>query len=127
MNVLWLLLFLPLFGVTVMSQSYKCLPADVKPDDIVTATSASLGSDRPTISKITVAQTLKKMRARCSRGKLVDSRGRQIRFYRLQGCWGNPPFNYLEILDQQRSELVELKKKYTVIEMTCNPGGIPIP
>ena len=59
--------------------------------------------------------------------KLLDSKLRQVRFYFVQGCWGNPPSDYLEILARQRKEIETLKQTYTVIEMTCNPSGIPIP
>ena len=124
MKVLWLLLSFPLFGAQAISQSYKCLPAEVKPDEIVSTISGSSSSGQETISKITVAQTLKKRKAKCARGKLVDRNGRQIRFYRLKGCWGNPPADYLEILERQRKEIADLQKRFTVIEMTCNPTGV---
>ena len=110
-----------------MAQKYPCLPTDIGLNDVANVTTITTRSGETITKKTTVSQSLKKLKARCVRGKLVDRNRRAIRFYFLKGCWGNPPFNYLEILDQQRSELVELKKKYTVIEMTCNPGGIPIP
>jgi hypothetical protein len=72
---------------------------------------------------ITVQEKLASLKARCKRGKLVDGSGKQIYFFRLQGCWGNPPENYQEILDKQNRELLSLRKRYTVIEMTCNPSG----
>jgi len=75
---------------------------------------------------ITVKEKLVSLKARCKKGKLVDGSGRQIYFFRMTGCWGNPPDNYQEILDRQNSELIRLKKRYTVIEMTCNPSGEPI-
>lgn len=110
---------------TVVAQSkYGCLPADIQPDTIVSA--ALIPSAGNKIQKETVKQRLDKMNARCKAGKLVDVKGREIRFYRLQGCWGNPPADYLEVMDNQQKELAELKKKYTVIELTCNPsGGMP--
>jgi hypothetical protein len=67
-----------------------------------------------------VSQLLTKLRARCKQGKLVDGTGREIYFYRLAGCWGNPPEDYQEVLEKQRNEIVRLKKKYTVIEISCN-------
>jgi hypothetical protein len=76
---------------------------------------------------MTVAQKLASLKARCKRGKLVDGAGKEIRFFHLKGCWGNPPEGYQEILDKQAGELATLKKRYTVIEMTCNPSGILIP
>jgi hypothetical protein len=87
------------------------LPAGINSADKVTAA-------------ITVKQRLVELKARCRRGKLVDRSGREIRFYRLAGCWGNPPPDYREILERQRRELERLKKRYTVIELTCNPDGI---
>ncbi len=109
-----------------MAQTYKCLESGVNEDDVVAVKTVTHKTGQSNSEKITVKQTLKKMRARCSRGKLIDHRGRQIRFYHLQGCWGNPPAGYLEILDRQRQEIASLKKRYTVIEMTCNPEGMPI-
>jgi hypothetical protein len=56
----------------------------------------------------------------------VDARGRQIQFYRLTGCWGNPPENYQEILDNQQRELAQLRKRFRVVEISCNPSGVLI-
>ena len=69
--------------------------------------------------QITVRETLVRLKARCKRGKLVTGSGREIRFYRLIGCWGNPPADYQEQFAQQSRELRRLKKKYTVIEIPC--------
>ena len=66
---------------------------------------------------------LKELSARCRKHKLVDARGREIRFYQLVGCWGNPPDDYQQQLERQAKELVKLRKRYRVIEMTCNPSG----
>ena len=96
-----------------------CLPKDVKLTDVVSTKRAGHGE----INKITVEQKLQEVRARCKKGKLVDSSGKEIYFYRLTGCWGNPPVDYLEILNRQNAELERLKKRYRVIEMTCNPAG----
>ncbi|MFM9904110.1 MAG: hypothetical protein ACKVQJ_06000 [Pyrinomonadaceae bacterium] len=77
-----------------------------------------------TTKTVTVKQTLAKMKAKCRHGKIVDRRGRQIRFYYLRGCWGNPPEDYQEILENQRKEIADLKKKFTVIEIPCNPNPL---
>lgn len=74
--------------------------------------------------KITVAQKLAALKASCKRGKLVDAAGKEIHFYRLEGCWGNPPEDYQEILRKQGEELARLRERYNVIEMTCNPDGV---
>ncbi|MEP6789186.1 MAG: hypothetical protein ABJB40_12185 [Acidobacteriota bacterium] len=112
------------FTVSGFAQKYPCLPSDVKTDSVVrTVTNSSPRGD--TFARITVGQTLKKLKAECYRGKLVDSKRRPIRFFYLQGCWGNPPENYQQILDSQTKEIANLKRRYTVIEMTCNSDGTP--
>lgn len=100
-----------------------CLPEGIKSTDIVSAQLVRSAAGGREVKKITVAQKLTEMQARCKKNKLVDAAGKEIYFYRLQGCWGNPPADYQEILQQQQSELEKLKKRYTVIEMTCNPDG----
>jgi hypothetical protein len=105
----------------------KCLPADIKLSDVVDATSTGYANGIPVgLHKVTVEQTLNELKATCnSDNKLVDGNGKQIIFYHLTGCWGNPPYNYQDILQKQRDEIDKLKQQYIVIEMTCNPSGIP--
>ncbi len=92
----------------------QCLPVDIKTSNVVRV-------------GVTVEQELKKLGALCLNGKLVDSLKKEIYFYHLTGCWGNPPYNYNEILQNQQEEISKLKEEYTVVEMTCNPSGAPIP
>lgn len=101
---------------------YDCLPENIKPDQVVSVISKTSGL-KGEVERETVKQRLDKLDARCKSGKLVDAKNREIRFYQLQGCWGNPPADYQEIMNAQQKELQELKKKYTVIEITCNPSG----
>ena len=114
-----------LLGLTLLTSPersfQRCLPEDTKLTDIVSASIVKPGAKS---KKITVEQTLIAMKARCKKSKLVDASGREIRFYRLTGCWGNPPADYQEILARQAEEIEKLKKQYTVIEMTCNPDGV---
>lgn len=101
----------------------SCLPEAIQLTDVVSAT---LQGDN-LVKTVTVSEKLKELQAACQNGKLVDSLGKEIRFYQLQGCWGTPPPNYSEIMQTQAEELSALEKQYTVITMTCNPGGIPYP
>ena len=101
-----------------------CLPDGIKPDTVVTSERV-MSKGSTAIRKVTVSQLLTKLRARCKKGKLLDGKGREIYFYRLIGCWGNPPADYQELLEKQRNELVRMKKKYTVIEISCNQSGDP--
>ena len=97
-----------------------CLPKDIQRTDVV---SVQMNGPGRVGKKVTVEQKLKAIKARCRKGKLVDAVGKPIYFYQLQGCWGNPPAEYQEILRAQQKELEKLRKTYHVIEMTCNPGG----
>jgi hypothetical protein len=105
----------------------SCLPEGITLEDVVSAEMIEFGEKGPVIKTVTVKDKLTELGAGCQNGKLVDSKGREIYFYKLTGCWGNPPDNYHEILERQAKELAELRSKYTVIEMTCNPSGIPVP
>ena len=100
-----------------------CLPPGITASDVV---SAQLLKSTNTVKRITVEQKLIELKARCKKGKLVDAAGKELYFFRMTGCWGNPPADYQEILEQQDKELEKLKKRYRVIEMTCNPEGAQI-
>ena len=95
-----------------------CLPAGIQSTDVVAVRVA-----RGKAVTVTVAEKLKELKARCRKHKLVDSQGREIRFYQLIGCWGNPPDDYQQQLERQATELAKLRKRYRVIEMTCDPSG----
>ena len=106
------------------SNTDSCLPAEIQPTDVVsTRTTVTPGKAR--VITVTVADKLLELKARCRKHKLVDGKGREIRFYQLIGCWGNPPEDYQQQLERQAKELNRLRKRYRVIEMTCNAGGDP--
>ena len=98
-----------------------CLPTGIKLTDVASTQAAVSGG---IVKKITVEQKLAELKASCRKGKLVDSAGKEIRFYRLEGCWGNPPEGYQQILRKQSEDLEKLRKEYAVIEMTCDPDGV---
>ena len=98
-----------------------CLPQDVKADEVIAIEPDVKGG---TGRQITVDGKLKQLKARCRGRKLVDARGKQIYFYRLTGCWGNPPADYEEILENQSKELARLRRRYRVVEISCNPSGV---
>ena len=109
-------------GLSFAQKYNKCLPADIKEDTVVSYVTTTSTKGVASIQPITVSQSLAKLKARCVCDKLVDRRGKEIRFFHLQGCWGNPPADYLEILDNQRREIARLRKSYRVIELTCDTG-----
>ncbi len=105
----------------------SCLPDGIKSTDVVSTRVMTSSRGRREIRKTTVEQKLKEIKARCSKGKLVDASGTEIRFYKLTGCWGHPSSDDQEVLERQSRELAALKKRYRVIELTCNPSGEQIP
>jgi hypothetical protein len=112
------------FGQVVLAQKYPCLPNRIKTDTVVSATFAP----PPRISKkVYVKDELKRLNARCSKGKLIDSKKLEIKFYWLTGCWGYRNPDWEKISRKQSEELAELRKKFTVITLTCNPSGVPRP
>jgi hypothetical protein len=114
-------------GASVMVQAKSnwqaCLPADVDADEVIAVEPAAPGKPA---KQITVKSRLNQLGARCRAKRLVDSRRREIHFYRLTGCWGNPPLDYEEILKNQQQELERLRRRYRVIEISCNPSGVMI-
>ena len=100
----------------------KCLPEGVALDTVVSTTTLADG----TILKTTVGDTLKELGAKCSKGKLVDKKGKEIVFYFLTGCWGTVPPDADQIVANQQNEINTLSKTYTVVLITCNPTGLPI-
>jgi len=123
--VLSLLIFLNCWRAEAEQPRWQaCLAQDLKLSDVVSVERDKHGV---AVKKQTVNDQLKNLGARCRNGKLIDKRGKQIYFYRLTGCWGNAPSNYLEILEEQRKKLRELRKHYTVVEMTCDLSDAPTP
>ena len=102
------------------SNTDPCMPPGIQATDVVSSQAAKPGGK---VVKVTVAQKIKALGARCRKGKLVDAKGTEIRFYQLVGCWGNPPDDYQEQLERQAKELAKLRKRYRVIEMTCDSSG----
>lgn len=113
-------------SVSARAHSYTCLPTDIKADETVRVVEVPSRSGDVVMKTITVANSLKSIKAKCVKGKLVDGRKKQVKFFRIEGCWGNPPADYQEIQVRQRQELAALKRKYTVIEMSCNTGTLPL-
>ena len=88
-----------------------CLPADTSLDQIATYSPKR---------NVTVGEKLIELNARCVRGRVVGANNKEIRFFR-NACWGIPPPDYLEIQAEQKRKLAQLKKKYTVIVISCDP------
>jgi hypothetical protein len=98
------------------SSRLACLPEGLKLTDVVSYRDKRKGSDEQT----TVGEKLIELQARCRKGLLVDSKGREIKFFKFS-CFGNPPSDHEEIAQREREELDKLQKDYTVIVLDCDP------
>ena len=96
----------------------SCLPKDVQLKLLVQP-EAEASPTKKDSKPLNVEQKLRQLKAKCKDGKLVDQNGKEIRFVHLIGCWGNPPADYQEQLDEQEKKLVSLREKYIVIEISC--------
>ncbi|MEA2204635.1 MAG: hypothetical protein QOE77_1411 [Blastocatellia bacterium] len=96
------------------STRINCLPPGTGLNEVVSYGSNGHGN-------VTVQTKLAQLKARCRNRKLIDAKGREIRFHR-PSCWGNPPADYLEIQQRENEELLKLQKTYTVIVFGCNPS-----
>jgi hypothetical protein len=82
--------------------------------------------DLSTFQQVTLAETLEKHGAYCdNQSQLVDNNSRAIYFYDEIGCGG--AFPSPEILQQMAENLAELQQEYTVVSITCQSLGQPIP
>ncbi len=113
------------FSAHAFGQIAKCLPAGVGLTTIVRYVEQKNGVEKTLANVVTVGDELKTVGGRCKNGTLKSKAGRPIRFYNLQGCWGNPPANYLEIIDEQKKEIERLKRTFTLIELTCDQDARP--
>lgn len=105
--------------VAPQASQFDCLPSDVQLTDLLSATWETKNYVTTLLTSVTVEQKLRQLNASCHNGKLVDGNGREIRFVRLVG-WGNPPYNYGEILAKQSATIEKLMETYTVIQIPYN-------
>jgi len=100
-----------------------CLPSGIDLDNVVVPDPGK--ANQSPKKNLTVRMRLLQLKARCKKGSLVDGKGRKIRFYSLIGCWGNPPADYAELLENQAREIRRLKKTYIVIQISCAQSNDP--
>lgn len=105
--------WLPVFAGE--SSFSSCLPKDIQLADRVHSKATGQGAAQ---SK-SVNEVLQDIKAHCVNNKLLDETGKEIVFYKRAGCWGNPPADAQEILDDQQKQIAKLKEKFTVVEINC--------
>ena len=115
--LIWLLIS-PIMDTSKTDPFRACLPAEISSEMIISEEPTPASSEAAKKPR-TVRQKLVELKAHCKNDKLIDDKGKEIRFVQLLGCWGNPPEDYQEQLDRQKAEITKLKTKYTVIEIAC--------
>lgn len=93
----FLLLSLSLLYLTACqtTSEINCLPESRQLTDVVSTDGIAVKPEEADqVKKTTIADKLRKLKARCENNLLVDDSGREIRFYQLTGCWGAAPVNY---------------------------------
>ena len=93
---------------------FGCLPEGYTSADVVSY------REKRKQAYVTIDDKLVELKAHCKEGKLVDGKGREIRFFKF-ACYGNPPIDYEELKQKELQELEKLQKKYCVIVMECDP------
>ena len=93
---------------------FDCLPEGYTSADVVSY------REKRKEAYVTIDDKLVELKAHCKEGKLVDGKGREIRFFKF-ACYGNPPSDYEELKQKEIQELERLQKKYCVIVMECDP------
>src|SRR5262245_55746847 len=121
-SILGLLLLSFVTGRSNSADFGDCVPKDINLKAKISESPSESSSMKPK-KPLTIEQRLRELKATCSAGKLVDQKGKEIRFVHLLGCWGNPPEDYQERLDKQQAELLKLREKFTVIEIPCDQGS----
>jgi hypothetical protein len=95
---------------------FDCLPEGYKSTNVVSYRQKRKGGE----GYLTIEDKLIDLKAHCKDGKLIDEKGREIRFFKF-ACYGNPPGDYEEIRQRELEELEKLQKKYCVIVLECDP------
>ena len=93
---------------------FDCLPEGYTSADVVSY------REKRKEGYVTIDDKLVELKAHCKEGKLVDGKGREIRFFKF-ACYGNPPIDYEELKQKELQELEKLQKRYCVIVMECDP------
>jgi hypothetical protein len=101
---------------------YDRLPANITLETEVVKTIQNENGKTVSRETTTVEKRLNELKARYEKDKLVDEKGREIRFFEPL-CRGVSAGEEQDDVDRKakEKELAELEKKYTVIVLLCDP------
>jgi len=104
---------------------FERLPENIKPETEVRRDTKNDKGEVTSTETTTVEKRLNELKARYEKDKLVDEKGREIRFFEPL-CRGVSAGEEQDEIDRKakEKELAELEKKYTVIVLNCDAGKI---
>jgi hypothetical protein len=104
------------------SMKYDRLPPNIMLETEVRKDVLNAKKEVVSVEVTTVEKRLNELRARYKKNKLVDAKGREIRFFEPL-CRGVSRGIDEDEQDQREKdkELTELKKKFTVVVLYCDP------
>jgi hypothetical protein len=101
---------------------YDRLPPNVTPETEVRKDVLNRRGKIVSSAVTTVEKCLNELKARYKKDVLVDGKGREIRFFEPLCRGVSAGFEEDQKAQKEKDrELASLKKKYTVIELYCNP------
>jgi hypothetical protein len=101
------------------------LPDSIKPDTKIRKDTKNDKGEVVTFEVITAEQRLKELKAGYEGEKLVDGKGREIKFFEPLCRGVSQGFEEDEKARKEKEkELAELEKKYTVIVLYCDPQKV---
>jgi hypothetical protein len=104
---------------------FERLPENIKPETAVRKEKRNDKGEVVSFEITTVEKRLNELKARYEKDKLVDEKGREIRFFEPL-CRGVSAGEEQDEIDRKakEKELSELEKKYTVIILHCDPSKV---
>lgn len=111
--------------VAQKATKFECMPDNVEFGTQVTKVVKNDKGQVTSQETTTVEKRLIELKAYCEKDKLVDGKGREIRFFEPL-CRGVSAGFEQDQADQKEKdkELAELEKKYTVIVLLCDPRSV---
>jgi hypothetical protein len=126
------LIFILIFAMLVMAQTdyaqtrstskYDRLPDNVTLQTEVVKEVRDRRGKIVSSERTTVEKRLNELKARYKNGRLVDGKGREIRFFEPLCRGVSAGFEEDQKAQKEKDrDLAELRKKYTVVVLYCNP------
>jgi hypothetical protein len=112
-------------SATPKTTKFERLPENIKPETEVRKETRNDKGEVVSFEITTVEKRLNELKARVENDKLVDEKGREIRFFEPL-CRGVSAGDEQDEIDRKakEKELAELLKKYTVIVLHCDPNKV---